>query len=203
MAITDANGDTISPNGGWRILANSTARKTINLGTAPDAGVVWTITDTVGDAGSNNITINATGGQTIGGSASLTISTNNGRVSLKSTGSGWTVLSNSVDANPGGGGSSSGSLSVQSQKTGNYTASASEVVLVNLVTAGADVTVTLPAASADAEVVVKIAGAANGYIVTVDGNGSETIDGSATRTMDSDNEIMHVVSDGSNWWRIA
>jgi hypothetical protein len=203
MAITDANGDTISPAGGWRILSNSTATKTINLGTAPDSGVVWTITDTVGDAGSNNITINATGGQTIGGSASLTISTNNGRVSLKSNGSGWTVLSNSVDANPGGGGSSSGSLSVQSQKTGNYTASASEVVLVNLVTAGANVTVTLPAASTDAEVVVKIAGAANGYIVTVDGNGSETIDGSATRTMDSDNEIMHVVSDGSNWWRIA
>jgi len=52
-------------------------------------------------------------------------------------------------------------------------------------------------------VVIKIAGAANGYIVTVDGNGSETIDGSTTRTMDSDNEIMHVVSDGSNWWRIA
>ena len=202
MAITDANGDAISPAGGWRILASSTARKTINLGTAPDAGVVWTITDTVGDAGSNNITINATGGQTIGGSASLTISTNNGRVSLKSTGSGWTVLSNSVDANPGGGGSG-GNLSIQAQKTGNYTASANDVVLVNLATAGADVTVTLPPASLNSEVVVKIAGAANGYVATVDGHSSETIDGSATRTMDSDNEIMHVVSDGSNWWRIA
>jgi hypothetical protein len=202
MAITDANGDTISPAGGWRILSNSTATKTINLGTAPDSGVVWTITDTVGDAGSNNITINATGGQTIGGSASLTISTNNGRVSLKSNGSGWTVLSNSVDANTGGGGTPSG-FNVQAQKTSAYTASASDLVLVNLATAGADVTVTLPAASADAEVVIKIAGAANGYVVTVDGNGSETIDGSTTRTMDSDNEIMHVVSDGSNWWRIA
>ena len=202
MAITDANGDAISPTGGWRILSNSTATKTINLGTAPDSGVVWTITDTVGDAGSNNITINATGGQTIGGSASLTISTNNGRVSLKSNGSGWTVLSNSVDANTGGGGTPSG-FNVQAQKTSAYTASASDLVLVNLVSAGADITVTLPAASADAEVIVKIAGAANGYVVTVDGNGSETIDGSATRTMDSDNEIMHVVSDGSNWWRIA
>lgn len=202
MAITDANGDAINPAGGWRILSNSTATKTINLGTAPDAGVVWTITDTVGDAGSNNITINATGGQTIGGSASLTISTNNGRVSLKSNGSGWSVLSNSVDANTGGGGTPSG-FSVQTQKTSAYTASVSDLVLVNLVSAGADITVTLPAASADAEVIVKIAGAANGYIVTVDGNGSETIDGSATRTMDSDNEIMHVVSDGSNWWRIA
>lgn len=202
MAITDANGDAINPAGGWRILSNSTATKTINLGTAPDAGVVWTITDTVGDAGSNNITINATGGQTIGGSASLTISTNNGRVSLKSNGSGWSVLSNSVDANTGGGGTPSG-FSVQTQKTSAYTASVSDLVLVNLVSAGADITVTLPAASADAEVIVKIAGAANGYVVTVDGNGSETIDGSATRTMDSDNEIMHVVSDGSNWWRIA
>tara|TARA_R110002020_G_scaffold307039_1_gene522919 strand:- start:246 stop:854 length:609 start_codon:yes stop_codon:yes gene_type:complete len=202
MAITDANGDAISPTGGWRILSNSTATKTINLGTAPDSGVVWTITDTVGDAGSNNITINATGGQTIGGSASLTISTNNGRVSLKSNGSGWTVLSNSVDANTGGGGTPSG-FNVQAQKTSAYTASASDLVLVNLVSAGADITVTLPAASADAEVIVKIAGAANGYVVTVDGNGSETIDGSTTRTMDSDNEIMHVVSDGSNWWRIA
>lgn len=202
MAITDANGATINPTGGWRILSNSTATKTINLGTAPDAGVVWTITDTVGDAGSNNITINATGGQTIGGSASLTISTNNGRVSLKSNGSGWTVLSNSVDVNTGGGGTPSG-FNVQAQKTSAYTASASDLVLVNLVSAGADITVTLPAASADAEVIVKIAGAANGYVVTVDGNGSETIDGSTTRTMDSDNEIMHVVSDGSNWWRIA
>lgn len=202
MAITDANGDTISPEGGWRILSNSTARKTINLGTAPDSGIIWTVTDTVGDAGTNNITINAAGGQQIDGSSSLTINTDNGRVSLKSTGSGWTVLSNSVDANPGGGGTSSG-FSVQSQKTGNYTASASDVVLVNLVSAAADVTVTLPAASADAEVVIKIAGAANGYIVTVDGNGSQTIDGVATKTMDSDYESMHVVSDGSNWWRLA
>ena len=195
MAITDANGATISPTGGWRILSNSTATKTINLGTAPDDGIVWTITDTVGDAASNNITINATGGQTIGGSSSLIINTNNGRVSLKSNGSGWTVLSNSVDANAGGGGTTSGGFNVQAQKTGAYTASAQDLVLVNLVSAGANITITLPAASADAEVVVKIAGLANGYVVTVDGDGSET--------MDSDNEVMHVVSDGSNWWRVA
>jgi hypothetical protein len=203
MAITDANGDTINPDGGWRILANSTARKTINLGTAPDSGIIWTVTDTVGDAGSNNITINATGGQLIDGASSSTISTNNGRVSLKSTGSGWTVLSNSVDANPGGGGSSRGILDVQTQKTADHTATPGDLILVNLVSAGADVTVTLPAASDNAEVVVKIAGAANGYVVTVDADGSETIDGAATKTMDSDYESMHVVSDGSNWWRIA
>ena len=52
--------------------------------------------------------------------------------------------------------------------------------MVNLVSAGADVTVTLPA-SDNAEVVVKIAGAANGYVVTVDADGSETIDGATTK----------------------
>ena len=65
MAITDANGDTITPLGGWRILSNSTARKTINLDPAPAAGRKIVIEDASGDAGSNNITINANGSETI------------------------------------------------------------------------------------------------------------------------------------------
>ena len=106
-------------------------------------------------------------------------------------------------ANASGGGGSSTSLEVTSQKTSNYTASNGDFVLVNLVGASGDVTITLPAASSDAQVAVKIAGAANGKIVTVDGNSSQTIDGQTTRTMDSDYESMHLISDGSNWWRIT
>ena len=102
-----------------------------------------------------------------------------------------------------GGGSGGNDLSVTSQKTANYTASNWEFVLVNLVGASNDVTITLPAASSDVQVAVKIAGAASGKVVTIDGNGAETIDGSATRTMESDYESMHLISDGSNWWRIA
>ena len=103
----------------------------------------------------------------------------------------------------GGGGGSSASLEVTSQKTSDYTASNGDFVLVNLVGAAGDVTITLPAASSDAQVAIKIAGAANGKIVTVDGNSSQTIDGATTRTMDSDYESMHLISDGSNWWRIT
>ena len=103
----------------------------------------------------------------------------------------------------GGGGGSGDALGATAQKTSNYTASNWDFVLVNLVGASGDVTITLPAASSDAQVAVKIAGAANGKIVTVDGNGAETIDGAATRTMESDYESMHLISDGSNWWRIA
>jgi len=81
--------------------------------------------------------------------------------------------------------------------------SVGDFVLVNLVGASGDVTITLPAASSDVQVAIKIAGAANGKIVTVDGNGAQSIDGAATRTMDSDYESMHLISDGSNWWRIS
>jgi len=103
----------------------------------------------------------------------------------------------------GGGGGGGSSLTVVSPKTGNYTASNNEVVPVNLIGSSGDVTITLPAASSNAQVVVKISGNAEGKIVTVDGNGSQTIDGSATRTMDSDNESMFLISDGSNWLRIS
>ena len=96
MPITDANGDSISPLGGWRILADSTARKTINLEEAPSAVRKITIEDTVGDAGTNNITVNANGDELIDGNASLTISTDNQRVVLESTGTGWTVISTAV-----------------------------------------------------------------------------------------------------------
>ena len=104
MTITDVNGTTISPTGGWRILANSTARKTINLGAAPISGNLISITDTVGDAASNNITINANGSERIDGAASITININNGRKVLRSTGGGWTVVTTSTDVNAGAGG---------------------------------------------------------------------------------------------------
>jgi hypothetical protein len=116
---------------------------------------------------------------------------------LQTNGSGQLSFAN---ASGGGGGNS---LTVVSPKTGNYTASNNEVVPVNLIGASGDVTITLPAASSNAQVVIKISGNAEGKIVTVDGNGSQTIDGSATRTMDSDNESMFLVSDGSNWLRIS
>jgi hypothetical protein len=96
MPITDANGDTIAPLGGWRILSDSAAKKTINLVAAPRAVRKISIEDTSGDAASSNITINAAVGELIDGQSSLTISTNGQRVVLESTGTGWTVVSTAV-----------------------------------------------------------------------------------------------------------
>ena len=101
--------------------------------------------------------------------------------------------------------SSSGgeSLSVTDPKTSAYTASNWEFVLVNLAAASGDVTVTLPAASADKQVAIKINSLAMGREVIVDGNGSETIDGLTTRTLNTDYESIHLISDGNAWWRIS
>jgi len=122
---------------------------------------------------------------------------------LQTNGSGQLSFAN---ASGGGGGGSGDGLSVTSQKTADYTASNGDVVLVNLVGTASDitnVTITLPAASSDVQIIVKIVSAANGKTVTVDGNGAERIDGQSTKIMDSDYESMHLISDGSNWWRIS
>jgi len=97
MSITDGNGTTIEPIGGWRILANSTDRKTINLDAAPAEVRKVSIEDTVGDAGSNNVTINASGSQQIDGSDSIVLDVDYQRKVLKSTGTGWTVVATAVD----------------------------------------------------------------------------------------------------------
>lgn len=96
MSITDANGVAINPIGGWRILANSTDRKTINLEAAPDAVRKISVEDTVGDAGSVNVTINANGSELIDGASSIVLNVNNQRKVLKSTGTGWTVVATAV-----------------------------------------------------------------------------------------------------------
>lgn len=96
MSITDANGVTINPIGGWRVLANSTDRKTINLEAAPDAVRKISVEDTVGDAGSVNVTINANGSELIDGASSIVLNVNNQRKVLKSTGTGWTVVATAV-----------------------------------------------------------------------------------------------------------
>ena len=118
---------------------------------------------------------------------------------LQTNGSGQLSFANAS----GGGGGGGNNLSTTSPKTGNYTASNWEFVLVNLVGASNDVTITLPAASSNVQVAVKISSLAMGKTVTVDGNASETIDGTTTKTLDSDYESIHLISDGSAWWRIS
>lgn len=77
-------------------------------------------------------------------------------------------------------------------KAANYTASAGEVLLVSGTT-----TITLPNGHSSGDrVIVKNVGT---NTVTVDGDGGDTIDGSADYTMRFQYESITLISDGTNW----
>ena len=92
-----------------------------------------------------------------------------------------------------------GTINLQTvTKTANYTA-ASEVVIICDATSG-DLTITLPTAvgiTGRIYYIKRIDGSAN--TVTVDGNGSETIDDGLTITL-SQYDCLQIVSDGTEWW---
>ena len=89
-------------------------------------------------------------------------------------------------------------------KTANYTATESDyTILCN--TTGGGFTITLPAASGCSGriyVIKKTIGNSGVNNVTIDGNASETIDGSATIALQCRSSVM-IQSDGSNWWILS
>lgn len=91
-----------------------------------------------------------------------------------------------------------GSLSVRTE-TSNYTAVSSDDLILADATSGA-LTITLPPAASNSGKVYtikKIDSSANA--VTIDGNASETIDGSTTQVLYTEDEAMNIVSDGTNF----
>jgi hypothetical protein len=88
-------------------------------------------------------------------------------------------------------------------KTANYTATATDYTIICNNTSGA-ITISLPAASGCAGRIynIKKSSAALNNVV-IDPNGSETIDGAATRTLTVQYEGVLIQSDGSNWFVIS
>ncbi len=85
-------------------------------------------------------------------------------------------------------------------KSGAYTITAADGLVVADASGGA-FTVTLPAAAdftGRVYRIKKIDSSANA--VTIDGNGSETIDGATTAVLSTQYEAITVVSDGTEWW---
>lgn len=78
-----------------------------------------------------------------------------------------------------------------------YTAGDETTILANA--ASGAITVNLPAASGVADQVYTIKKTDASNDVTIDGNGSETIDGATTATLSNQYEFYTIISDGSNW----
>jgi len=87
--------------------------------------------------------------------------------------------------------------------TANYTATASDRVILCDATSNS-ITVSLPSASGitgRVYTIKRIDGSTN--TVTIDPNGSETIDGASTYSLGSQWDFVTIVSDGSNWVIVA
>jgi hypothetical protein len=89
---------------------------------------------------------------------------------------------------------------------GSHATNDEEVVLVDTATNSTTYTVTL--ASADAApgnhiLVADYGGAATDYAVTVDTEGTETIDGKSSHTLDRNYAASLFVSDGTNWYEVG
>lgn len=97
----------------------------------------------------------------------------------------------------------SGTLAIQgdvtASKTSAYTATTADGLILCDSSGGA-FTVTLYTAVGNEGKVLRIKKTTSDVTaVTIDGNGSETIDGSTTTTINTQNEVLVIMSDGSNW----
>lgn len=81
-----------------------------------------------------------------------------------------------------------------------HTAASEDIILVDDDTAGGAVTVTLPLASSSKGVLYYIKKLGTTGTVTVDGNGSELIDGATTKALASQYSSVTIVGDGAAWW---
>jgi hypothetical protein len=139
---------------------------------------------------SGTITIDGNGSETIDGSLTLALSTTLASATLICDGSNWFSFS----------GSSASGLLVIESISGVGTIGATTTLAI---CSGTTYTVTLPAAAtAGAGFFLYVKRTSSGNI-TIDGNASETIDGSLTRVLRNTLEGVLLVSDGSNWSAVA
>jgi hypothetical protein len=90
-------------------------------------------------------------------------------------------------------------LGVVATQTANYTALNTDY-LIPCDSSGGTFTVTLPAASGNSGLELFIKKIDSSFIaVTIEGDGSETIDGAANTTLNTQNEGIIVICDGANW----
>lgn len=87
-------------------------------------------------------------------------------------------------------------------KSATYTATQDDKVILGDASGG-NFTITLPTAVGILNKVFFIKNTAATGTVTVDGNGSETIDGATTKALASQFEFIGIVSDNANWQTIT
>ena len=112
-----------------------------------------------------------------------------------------------IPLNSGGGGGGGDptppTLVINGITTGDVTAQPGELIIGDI--ASSDIIVTLPDASTcqNSQVGIKLKGIVTQFSITVTPFGTNTIDGEASYTLDTDYESVILISDGSDWWIIG
>lgn len=187
------------------VVTDSNGDATIATTTATEIGYVNGVTSSIQtQLGTKQATI--TGGATTIVSSNLTASR-----AMVSDGSGKAAIATTTAAEIGfvNGVTSAiqtqlnaRQLSAVVSKTTSYTATATDFTILCDATGGA-IVITLPAASglSGRQYVIKKTDA-GGNTVTIDGNASESIDGSTTKVITAQYEAYWIICDGSNWYII-
>ena len=170
------------------LLAKGTG--TVTVRSAGTNSATLTLND---EANTNAVNITVPLADELGASYTLTLPPNDGNANdvLQSDGSGnlsWVPQS-------GGG------LTVESQNSTTALTGTNKFVKAD--SSGAAITLTLPAAStagSGAIFVIKDIGNASTNAITLEGNGSETIDGALNKIIATNFASIEVICDGSNWF---
>ena len=86
--------------------------------------------------------------------------------------------------------------------TGTLTANDKEQQMIRADSSGGDITITLPLASSMEKQIYEITKIVDANTVTIDGNGTETIDGALTQDLKKIYESFTLYSDGTEWFII-
>lgn len=146
-------------------------------------------------AGSGLDTTNSAIG--LGGSATLSLSTGGVTSAMIADG---TIVDGDISGSTNISRSKLATELDSSTQTGAYTTSDEELVFVD--TSGGAVTITLSSSDASTGNTVRVVdlGSAGSNTITIDSEGSETIDGSTSTTIDTNYGALVLHSDGSDWY---
>jgi hypothetical protein len=168
---------------------------TVTLPTVASVGIGFSLGIGKSDSSTNPVTIDGNGSETINGNTTYSLKSPYQGVELISTATAWRVKQEF-----GGEGGKSNAIRTVTNADSPVTSTAVDDMVHCDCSSGA-ITVNLPAAATVGAGwhlnVGKIDTAGNA--VTIDGNGSETIGGSATQVLTLPHEAMDIESDGTNW----
>lgn len=183
-----SSSDVVTLNDATQTLTNKSMSGASNTFTAIPNSALNTIAESKG--GTNQTTYST--GDILYASASNTLS----KLPIGSSGD---VLKVAAGIPSWAAPTSGSSVLTVTTKTANYTATASDDLILCDTSSGS-FTITLPTASGNTGKVIYILKTASAGVLTIDGNGSDTITGELTQTLIAQYTNIPVVSNGTSWF---